>query len=161
MLVRGPLSVVGESAEQEDRSAVELMTIGKARELALSLPESLEQDHHGIPSWRVRGKIFATVPDREHLRVMVDEHDIRAAVAENPAACEEFWWGSRLACVVVDLRSAPREIVVELLRDAWRRKAPRRLLDEVDGVAWCSARGLGEWLMGGVRPPTEGLVSDD
>jgi len=32
----------------------------KARELALALPESVEHDHHGRPSFRVAGKIFAT-----------------------------------------------------------------------------------------------------
>ena len=57
-----------------------------AHAFALSLPEAAQQDHHGIPSFRVRGKIFATVPDDDHLRVMVDEGEIRAAAAENPAA---------------------------------------------------------------------------
>jgi len=107
-----------------------MITMGEARELALSLPEALEQDHHGMPSFRVRGKIFATQPDGDHLRIMVDEGDILAAVAENPAACEEFWWGARLACVVVDLRFCAPDLVVELITDAWRRKAPRRLLDD-------------------------------
>jgi hypothetical protein len=32
----------------------------QARELALALPEAVEQDHHGRPSFRVAGKIFAT-----------------------------------------------------------------------------------------------------
>jgi hypothetical protein len=31
-----------------------------ARHLALGLPEAVEQDHHGRPSFRVGGKIFAT-----------------------------------------------------------------------------------------------------
>jgi hypothetical protein len=100
----------------------------KARDLALGLAETTEQDHHGIPSWRVRGKIFATVPDEHHIRVMVDQDDIRAVVGQYPDACAEFWWGSRLACVVVDLRSAPDRLVNELLLDAWRRKAPRQLV---------------------------------
>ena len=65
-------------------------------------------------------KIFATVPDdgHVHVRVMVDEGEILAAVAENPDACEAFWWGSRLACVVVDLRVVPREALAELLAEA-------------------------------------------
>lgn len=108
------------------------MTISDAREFAFRLPETVEQDHHGIPSWRVRDRIFATVPDDDHLRIMVEEGGIRAAVAENPAACEEFWWGPRLACVVVDLRAAPGDIVVDLLLDAWRRKAGRRLVRALD-----------------------------
>lgn len=96
--------------------------------IALALPEVTEQDHHGRPSYRVGGKIFTTVPDDEHLHVMVDEHDIRAAVADDPAAYQEKWWGRRLACVRVDLAKADRERVVELIDAAWRRKAPRRLL---------------------------------
>ena len=65
-----------------------------AHAFALSLPEAVEQDHHGIPSFRVRGRIFATVPDEDHLRIMVDEGEIRAAVAEDPEAFAELWWGS-------------------------------------------------------------------
>jgi hypothetical protein len=101
---------------------------------ALTLPEAVEQDHHGLPSYRVRGRIFATAPDAEHLRVMVDEGEIRAAAAENPDAFAEFWWGSRLACLVVDLRVAPPDHVRELLTEAWRRKAPRTLVRAFDGA---------------------------
>jgi hypothetical protein len=49
-----------------------MATLAQARKIALALPEATEQDHHGALSFRVRGKIFATVPDSEHLRVMVD-----------------------------------------------------------------------------------------
>lgn len=100
----------------------------QARALALGLPEATEQDHHGIPSFRVAGKIFATLPDAQHLRIMAPEGEIRAAVADDPVAFAEFWWGRRLACVVVTLERADRVLVTELLDAAWRRKAPRRLL---------------------------------
>ena len=40
-----------------------MTTLRRARQLALALPEATEQDHHGMASFRVRGKIFATVPD--------------------------------------------------------------------------------------------------
>jgi hypothetical protein len=106
-----------------------------AHAFALSLPEAVEHDHHGLASFRVRGKIFATVPDADHLRVMVDESEIRAAVADNPAAFAELWWGSRLACVVVDLRAAPADQVRELLTEAWRRKAPKTLVRAFDAAA--------------------------
>src|SRR5438309_7325877 len=108
------------------------MTIKEVRRLALDLAETAEQEHHGMASWRVRGKIFATVPDDDHIRVMVDQDDVRAVVAQYPDACEEVWWGSRLACVAVDLRSAPRHLVKELLLDAWRRKAPRQVVRDFD-----------------------------
>jgi hypothetical protein len=98
--------------------------------LALSLPEAVEQDHHGRPSFRVGGRIFATLWSEERLNVMVDEGGIRTAVHEAPEACAEVWWGKRLAAVGVTLVAADRELVRELLTDAWERKAPRRLTAE-------------------------------
>ena len=103
--------------------------VGALRGLALSLPEATEEDHHGMLSFRVTGKIFATVPDDEHVRIMLAEPEILAAVAENPEVCAPFYWGKRLSCVVVSTRAAPRKLIVELLTDAWLRKAPKRLVD--------------------------------
>ena len=104
-----------------------------AHTFALSLPEAVQQDHHGMLSFRVRGRIFATAPDDDHLRIMVDEAEIRASVADDPEAYAELWWGSRLSCVVVDLRRAPPDHVRELLTEAWRRRAPKRLVRAFEG----------------------------
>jgi hypothetical protein len=93
-----------------------------ARSLALSLPEAVEQDHHGRPSFRVGGKIFATLWSEERMNVMVDEGGIRTALFRAPAACEEVWWGKRLAAVGVTLAQADREFLRELLTDAWEQK---------------------------------------
>jgi hypothetical protein len=109
-----------------------VIDLDEAIALALALPGTSVQDHHGIPSLRVQGKIFATVPDEQHLRVMAQEGEILAAVAEDASACSEFWWGSRLAAVLVDLRLVDRRLLEELLGEAWRRKAPRRLVREHD-----------------------------
>lgn len=98
------------------------------RALALSFPEAQEQDHHGMPSFRVRGKIFATMPNDDHLRVMADEAEIRAAAAEAPDSCELFFWGQKLSCVAVDLRTVDESLLRSLLADAWSRKAPARLV---------------------------------
>ncbi|HEV3460901.1 MAG TPA: MmcQ/YjbR family DNA-binding protein [Candidatus Dormibacteraeota bacterium] len=38
-----------------------MTTVRQLRRIALWLPEATEQDHHGRPSFRVRGKIFATL----------------------------------------------------------------------------------------------------
>lgn len=104
----------------------------QARRLAMALPEATESDHHGMPSFRVRDKIFATVPDENHLRIMVAEPDILAAVAENPHTCAPVYWGKRLACVAVELRTAEPDLIAELLTDSWARKAPRSLLAKRD-----------------------------
>jgi hypothetical protein len=99
----------------------------RARRIALALPEAVELDHHGRPSFRVAGRIFATLWDEQHMNVMLDEPGIHTAVQAAPEVCEEVWWGKRLAAVRVDLRSAPEELLAELLADAWERKAPARL----------------------------------
>lgn len=108
------------------------MNESAARSIALSLPEAVEQDHHGIPSFRVRGKIFATLPDEHHLNVMLDAEQIRVTAAENPSVCEEQWWGRRLAAVRLELGRSDEALVTELLTDAWRRKAPRSMHGPLD-----------------------------
>jgi hypothetical protein len=99
----------------------------QARALALALPEAVEQDHHGRPSFRVAGKIFATLWDETTLNVMLDEPGILTAVQSRPEACAERWWGQRLAAVAVDLPHTDATLVCELLADAWEHKAPAKL----------------------------------
>jgi len=97
------------------------------RRLALSLPEASEQGHHGIPSFRVANKIFATVPDDKHVNVMVGPDETAMAVSASPEACEELWWGKQQAGVRMTLAAADIDLLTVLLREAWLRKAPRRL----------------------------------
>lgn len=104
-----------------------MITADAARRLALSHPEAYEADHHGFPSFRVATKIFATLPDDEHLHVMVGADEIRALAGDQPAVYQEYWWGKRLACVRVNLDRADSAEIAELLTAAWSRKAPRRL----------------------------------
>jgi hypothetical protein len=95
----------------------------RVRELALALPETTEQPHHDLSSFRVNGKIFATVPDDGHIRIMVAEDEVAAACAEAPAACVPLYWGSKLRGVVVTVRSTPPALIAELLTEAWLRSA--------------------------------------
>ncbi|MFT4540620.1 MAG: hypothetical protein ACI841_001756 [Planctomycetota bacterium] len=90
------------------------------RKIALALPDTSEQPHHGFPSFRTKNKIFATVPDDTHIHVMLDEDDIRSAVTTHDC-CEEMYWGKRLSAVRVDLTTATQALISDLLLDAWER----------------------------------------
>ncbi len=112
-----------------------MTSLDRARAFALSLPEVAEEDHHGMPSFRVRGKIFATVPDREHLHIMLVGDEIEMAVATARAAYEKLWWGKRLAGLRVTLAAAETRLLCDLLTEAWRLKAPRKLSASYDLTA--------------------------
>ena len=107
--------------------------LDSARAFALSLPGATEEPHFDMSSFRVRGKIFATVPpDHEHLHVFVDEGELRAAVAEDQAAFEPLLWGQRLRGLRIRIAAAPNHRIAELLEESWRRRAPARLAAERD-----------------------------
>jgi hypothetical protein len=102
------------------------MTPEEVRRLALALPEATEAPHHDRTSFRVAGKIFATLPpDGATLNVLLDEEEARASADEAPGVVELLWWGKRLSGVQVALEQADAELVRGLLEDAYRRRAPR------------------------------------
>jgi hypothetical protein len=108
-----------------------MMSLEDASAFALSLPEATEEPHFDMSSFRVRGKIFATVPpDGTCLHVFVDEQEIAASVSEDPAAFEPLRWGKAVRGLRIHLAHAPAGRVRELLTDSWRRKAPKRLIAE-------------------------------
>lgn len=99
------------------------------RKLALAFPEATEQPHHDMTSFRIRGKVFATMPpEGGRLHVFLPEPDVASYCAEFPSAVEELWWGKKLSGCRVLLRHADHALVREMLAESWRRKAPKRLL---------------------------------
>ena len=109
------------------------MTLDDVRSFALSLPETIEAPHHERTSFRVRGKIFTTaLPGADSCNVLLDEPEARAAVFEDANLFGELWWGKRLVGVKVDLAAADPAGVEELLTEAWLRRAPKALADQLD-----------------------------
>jgi hypothetical protein len=96
------------------------------------LPEVTVGDHHGMDSLRLRTSILATRPDGETLRIMLAPEQIEEAVAEF-AWCAPVLWGQKVSAVAVTLADAEPEVVRDMLTDAWRRRAPKRLQAAVDG----------------------------
>ncbi len=104
------------------------MKIAAARRIALSLPEAHEEPHFNYASFRVRGKIFVTVPPgEEHIHVFVAEQTREQALALYPQCVEKLLWGSRVVGLRVSLATAPTPVVDTLIRQAWALKAPKAL----------------------------------
>ncbi|HTD28657.1 MAG TPA: MmcQ/YjbR family DNA-binding protein [Xanthomonadaceae bacterium] len=104
------------------------MKTDQARRFALSLPEVTEEPHFQSASFRIRGKIIATVPPGdEHLHIFVSEEDREIALATEPAFIEKLYWGKRVAGLRVMLEKAKPGVVERLLKLAWKHKAPKSL----------------------------------
>lgn len=104
------------------------MKLAEVRRLALALPEATEEPHFQLSSFRVRGKIFATVsPDGNFMNVFVDDSERELMVTVDPKAYESLKWG-KIAYLHVHLAAAKAKDVKGLLRSAWERKAPKKLL---------------------------------
>ncbi|MGK3988820.1 MmcQ/YjbR family DNA-binding protein [Sorangium sp. So ce136] len=109
------------------------------RRLALSLPEAEEQDHFGKPSFRVRGKIFAThwvAEEGAVLKLSLEEQDSLARA--QPDVFSVTPWGHQ-GWTRVELRRVDPALLEELLVGAWRRVAPKRTVAQ-----WEASRSAGE-----------------
>jgi hypothetical protein len=106
-----------------------------ARRFAMSLPETTEEPHFEKSSFRVRGKIFATVPpEAEHVHILVEPDERMALLQGHPGVFEEVGRGTTIAPDWVRVHLAPADgaQVCELLEQAWRLRAPKRLLAKFD-----------------------------
>lgn len=109
-----------------------MVDLDELRYLALSFPATSEEEHHERPSFRVGGKIFATLPDDEHLHVLLDAEAAIIAITVTPGACERLLSGERVSGIRVRLAEAELDMLAAVLTAAWRRKAPRDLADSID-----------------------------
>jgi hypothetical protein len=101
------------------------VTAATVRRLALALPEALESSHFGRPDFRVRNKIFATLRENDQAVILKTTPANLDALVR--ADAETFWdeWRGRWVGVRLDHVSVP--VLRDLLTDAWRLVAPKRL----------------------------------
>lgn len=105
------------------------MKPAQVRKLALGLPEAIEAAHFHYASFRVRGKIFATLaPDGDVLNVFVDEEARQLALVLAPSVLSKLEWGGRIVGLQITLAKAKASLVSGLLTQAWLRKAPKSLV---------------------------------
>ena len=106
------------------------MKFEQVRRHALSLPEVTEEPHFNYSSFRVRGKIFITVPpDEAHIHLFVPEPEREQALAMDPAFLEKLQWGGKVVGLRATLGAATPAVITRLVTCAWASKAPKRLVN--------------------------------
>ena len=106
------------------------MNVAQVRRYALSLPGATEQPHFEYSSFRVGGKIFVSVPpDEKHIHVFVGDEEREQALAIHSRFLEKLVWGGKVCGLRVSLSKASPGAVDNLIRAAWARKAPKRLVN--------------------------------
>ncbi len=97
------------------------------------MPESVEGSHFGNADFRVGGRIFATLAlQSEGYGVLLLTPEQQAGMIEDgPEIFSPVpgGWG-RQGATRVRLAKVTPDILEAVLRTAWRRKAPKRLLRE-------------------------------
>ena len=108
------------------------MTVATFRQMALALPETVEQGHMGHPDFRVKGKIFATLgyPDERWAMVKLTPEQQTAFMESAPQVFVpvQGGWG-RKGATNVRLAEATRRALGPALATAWRNVAPRPLVE--------------------------------
>jgi hypothetical protein len=109
------------------------MTLDEARRLALALPEAVESAHMGHPDFRVRNKIFASLPDASRVVVKLTPEQQEVMVDAGPGifAPVNGGWG-RQGWTGVMLDAADAATMRSALATAWKNVAPRRLVAEFE-----------------------------
>ena len=106
------------------------VTPATVRRLLLGLPGIEEGTSYGMPSYKLAGKFFARLRDDDtvlvvHLRSFED----RDGLLENePSAFFTTDHYRNYPTVLVRLARVKQALLKEILADAWRRGAPRKLL---------------------------------
>jgi hypothetical protein len=97
------------------------------RRLALALPDAVEADHHGMPSFRVRGKIFSTIHVAQpRMMVKLDPEDQLNLAKAHPGVIEPVpgYWG-RKGSTFVWYETADDGLIEMLLAMAHTGVSPR------------------------------------
>jgi hypothetical protein len=110
------------------------MNTEEFREIALSLPESVEVGHMGHPDFRIGKKIFATLgyPDENHamVKLMPDQQALFMEKHPKIFAPAKGKWGLG-GSTIVNLAAAKPKAVREAVVVAWRNIASAKLAEKL------------------------------
>ncbi|KQV32604.1 hypothetical protein ASC97_03280 [Rhizobium sp. Root1203] len=104
------------------------MTREELVSFALSLPEAVESAHHGTRDFRVRSKIFLTMPEQDYcvVRLTPDQQHMTLAIAPAETEAVPGGWGLR-GSTRLFYQLAGDVLVQDLVRKSWQNAAPKTL----------------------------------
>jgi hypothetical protein len=105
------------------------VTFETVREIALALPGVEEGTSYGTPAFRVRGKFFVRLWEDGETLVVKAGFDAREILLQTDPAT--FFTTDHYAgypSVLVRLPVVAREVLENVLEEAWRYNAPKRLV---------------------------------
>jgi hypothetical protein len=111
------------------------VTIAEFRAWALALPETSEVVTWGDLTWRVRDRMFAIGgTESPRITVKASREDQAELISMAPETYAIAAYVGRFGWVSVDLATVDADELRQLLVDAWRRTAPKRLVSAYDAV---------------------------
>ncbi len=108
-----------------------MVTEDDVRRIALSLPATTEKPSYGTPGFRVKDKSFLRIRSEAEGGLVVFVSDLgekEALLASDP---EKFFTTPHYdgyPVVLVNLPAVDVDELTELITDAWRSQAPRKLV---------------------------------
>ena len=114
-----------------------MTTFDDVRRIALALPEAEERlTWETDITFRVRDKIFAIGGEgADRVSIKADLETQAELLEMDPETFAKSAYVGRFGWITVDLGRVDPDLLVSLLREAWRRTAPKRLAATLDETA--------------------------
>ena len=110
-----------------------MITADELRRVVQSLPEAEERETWGHPTFRVRDKMFATMSDDgQQATVKATKQEQAALIAAAPETFGIPDYVGRHGWVSIQLATVDPTEARELMVEAWRQTAPKRLVTAYD-----------------------------
>ena len=104
----------------------------RVRTAAAHLPEVAEGTSYGTPALKVRGKLIARLKDADTLVVMCAMDDKEMLMEADPKVYFETDHYKGWPAVLVRLKAVSASMLRHRLEQAWRLRAPKRLVADFD-----------------------------
>ncbi|RUX29015.1 MmcQ/YjbR family DNA-binding protein [Mesorhizobium sp. M7A.F.Ca.US.011.01.1.1] len=100
----------------------------RARQLALELPEAAEKSHFGKADFRVRNRIFMSLPENDRAVIKLDTGQQEMTTAAEPLVFKPVpgGWG-RKGWTSIILDACDEQTFRSAIRMSWRNVAPPAL----------------------------------